>query len=416
MDIIKGSLVIFTFKGIGAGLMLLSNIFVSNIYGAEYLGVMNLLMIALDFGVMFSLMGIDVYFLKIIPGLSDTRDIGGFIRKAIFRLFIISLIVSLTLYLFIDQINKHIFPNFELSNALFWLAILIFPFAIFRLMPEILRALDSIFSFSLFKNLLFQISLFGAIGLFYLLSLNSFFFIHFAILAVAIVAIFYLFFFLKKRDIFLHKNYNNYKEPILRVSYNMFLTSSILVLLANIDKFMISYFIDEKQVGYYAACIKLSILVTFVLSSVTSFVTPKVAKAYQSNNREEIIHQYKRATRTIISFSLPIILPLALFPSFFLGLFGSEFQMLTNTLYIVLIMNIANIFFGPLLYILNMINEHKFVRNIIGISFLLNMILNYFLIPEYGINGAAIATLISTVFWKLNLFIRLKQRLLSPVL
>jgi O-antigen/teichoic acid export membrane protein len=38
--------------------------------------------------------------------------------------------------------------------------------------------------------------------------------------------------------------------------------------------------------------------------------------------------------------------------------------------------------------------------DIIG-AFLINVILNYLLIPEFGMNGAAFASMISMVFWNI---------------
>jgi O-antigen/teichoic acid export membrane protein len=72
-------------------------------------------------------------------------------------------------------------------------------------------------------------------------------------------------------------------------------------------------------------------------------------------------------------------------------------------------MNVVSVIFGPIIYILNMIDLQFYVKNVIFFSILINIILNYMLIPKFGIEGAATATLISTIFWKSLLFIKLKR-------
>jgi len=86
-----------------------------------------------------------------------------------------------------------------------------------------------------------------------------------------------------------------------------------------------------------------------------------------------------------------------LFRETILGIFGIEFLNGETALVIigcgVLISSIS----GNVDQILNMTNSHKILRNITFFCFMVNVILNYFLIPVYGINGAAIASLITNV-------------------
>ena len=41
---------------------------------------------------------------------------------------------------------------------------------------------------------------------------------------------------------------------------------------------------------------------------------------------------------------------------------------------------------------------------------ILNVMLNYFLIPIWGINGAAIASMISIIFWNLSMVIFINRK------
>ena len=100
-----------------------------------------------------------------------------------------------------------------------------------------------------------------------------------------------------------------------------------------------------------------------------------------------------------------------LFPSFFLGLFGEDFEDYTNVYYVILLMNFIFVLIGPVINILNMINQQLYVKNIMFIALILNISLNLVLIPSMGILGAAVGTMIATLVWKLFGFIKLKQEI-----
>lgn len=411
MGLIKGSYTILFFKLAGAGMMLLVNLILSNLYGAKYLGVFNLLFTIIQFSSMISRVGIDIYFLKIIPSLNTPDQVTGFLRKSFFRITLSSIIVGALLVIIAPLLDDYFFKEFDAIEYIIWISLLLLPYTFFTIIPEILRAYENVLVFSFIRNLLFQLSLLSAMLLIILLNLGNIIdALSYGIIISFIVSLSILYFFLKKKNLSFLKT-TKYSNPILRNSYHMFLTSSILFFMGNMDKFMIGYFIDEENVGYYSACIRLSIMVTFVLSSVTSYITPKISKAYALKDFELLKLHYNKATRLIIISSLPFILILVIFPNFFLGLFGEDFKGLKNILYLVIAMNVANIFFGPLLYILNMMDLQVYVRNVLFFAFIFNFLLNIILIPQFGISGAAVSTLISTIFWKILLFIKLQTKL-----
>tara|TARA_B100001105_G_C21953518_1_gene257660 strand:+ start:130 stop:426 length:297 start_codon:yes stop_codon:yes gene_type:complete len=61
----------------------------------------------------------------------------------------------------------------------------------------------------------------------------------------------------------------------------------------------------------------------------------------------------------------------------------------------------TNVFFGAVIYILDMTGKQITSRNILFFTAIINITLNWYLIPVYGIKGAAMATTISIFFWTL---------------
>ena len=56
---------------------------------------------------------------------------------------------------------------------------------------------------------------------------------------------------------------------------------------------------------------------------------------------------------------------------------------------------------GSVAIILNMTGKEKVFRNIIFVALVINILLNLLLIPKFGIEGAAIASASSLIFWNL---------------
>ena len=58
---------------------------------------------------------------------------------------------------------------------------------------------------------------------------------------------------------------------------------------------------------------------------------------------------------------------------------------------------------GPVGLLLNMTGHERETAKGVAISAVLNMVLNFLLIPRWGITGAAVATTVSMIAWNLLL-------------
>ena len=66
-----------------------------------------------------------------------------------------------------------------------------------------------------------------------------------------------------------------------------------------------------------------------------------------------------------------------------------------------LFFNLITTILGSVGTLLNMTGYQVLMRNILFISLIVNILINYLLIPPYGLVGAAIATLVSTSLWRI---------------
>jgi O-antigen/teichoic acid export membrane protein len=107
------------------------------------------------------------------------------------------------------------------------------------------------------------------------------------------------------------------------------------------------------------------------------------------------------STRLILGLSIPTLLILAIFSSFFLGIFGEQYIVAKKALLILLLGQLFNSLCGPVAIYMNMTGKQNKLHQILIFGFVTNLVLNWFLIPLYGMEGAASATALSMILWNL---------------
>ena len=118
----------------------------------------------------------------------------------------------------------------------------------------------------------------------------------------------------------------------------------------------------------------------------------------------------KFSTRINFVATAGIVAVLLIFNQFFLGIFGEEFLIGKYVLIILCSIHLLNSTTGSVGIIMQMIGRQKQYQNIALIALGLNLILNFALIPLYGIEGAAAATAISLSFWNIAGTVYLKRK------
>jgi len=411
-DILKGSLVILIFKIFGAFSLFATYILIPRYYGVEAFGTFNIIFGLLLISTVIARLGLDTYVVKVISTLDNNYIMVALFLKKVFTILLISsLFISLITFIMLPLINHYLFKSIDASNYIIGLSFMILPYSFFNVFPEIFRGFDEIKYYSLYRNLSqnFTFMLLLLLAHFFALPYNPIYLFYTTILIITIAIALSLYQFLKDKKInpFV---VGKYQEKILKNSYPMFLAASIMFLMSYIDSFMISYYLDEYQVGIYSACINLSLMITFIPTAIGGFISPKVSKYYSNNEFFNIKKIFNNSLIIIAIITLPIFLVLYFYAEEFLGLFGTAFTVATTTLLLTNVAFLSEALLGPVGFILNMTdNQHLFMKILI-VSLLINILFNAMLIPVYGINGAAIALMLSMFFWTIASFIVLKRK------
>jgi O-antigen/teichoic acid export membrane protein len=182
-------------------------------------------------------------------------------------------------------------------------------------------------------------------------------------------------------------------KPILSFSWPLTLSSFVLIFMTQTDQIVLGLYQDADDIGIYQAAHGVAYLIGFILPAFGFLFFPIISELYSKKDFNGISKIYTSITKWIFMINFPLFLVIILFPGFFiLLLYGDEYSEGRIALVILAIGVIVNTSVGLVGMVLNGIGKTKLtlVSDVSGS--LTNIILNFVLIPSYGIIGAAIAT------------------------
>lgn len=307
-----------------------------------------------------------------------------------------SLIPSVLFYFSADFIAVEWFDNINLNRFFEIVACTIPFFIIHELFLYYFISVKKFIHYNIFMFVLPNLFLILFLLLFYYMSkTDSYTFLAFALSIVLIVLIEIIVVYESK----IHKTPKVISSKALIKTASPMLFSGLLLYLLNwTDVIMLGIMTNEREVGIYNIAYKIGSVGFLVIVSVSTIITPKIAALYGSGNMKELQKLIHSSTRLISILTIPLVLVLVIGSDFVLSFFGENVIEGSTTLIIVSIGVLFSAIAGNVDQILNMTNNQIVLRNITIISFFINIIFNFILIPNFGIKGAAIASLISNVF------------------
>jgi O-antigen/teichoic acid export membrane protein len=186
-------------------------------------------------------------------------------------------------------------------------------------------------------------------------------------------------------------------KPILAYSLPLTPFGLLFIWGSSIDIFMLNILTNSAGVGEYAAAHRW-IFFPFIVGSLNNIFGPLIAGKLGVNKIEDVRILNGAATRWMLFITLPISIFLMLAREPMMLIFGEQFLQYGPT--VLLILGIGSLFTalsgtGGLLFVLG---DHQYIEFGMLVSFvLLNILLSLLLIPQYGIIGAALATIVSNM-------------------
>ncbi|MCL1044141.1 oligosaccharide flippase family protein [Shewanella electrodiphila] len=400
-DIIKGASYTFIFKILGVFLGFVTNLYLARNYGAEAVGILAVFTTIYIFGSLFSHIGFSTSLLRIVPESKQDKlnSVGRTVTKVYFLITLSSIFVSVLMYTLSESLSLYFFDG-KYLDLLGLGSLFFFFFSIYNINLILYRAKEEVRSFAFFQ--FFQPFLFLclviSIGFGWLDYSNT-------IVYSLFITYLILFVITSKQLIGLitieEKETKYSLKDLVIMSLPMFITSSMWLIISQTDILMLSSMVGNDEVGIYSIVAKIGMLVSFILTSVNMILAPKIALLYYNSDEIGLKELTKKTARLTFYITLPIILILLVFGKFILALFGSEFVSGYYALVIISFGQLVGCACGSVGHFLNMTGSQVIFNKIMMFATVINVFLNYTLIPYYGLVGASVASLISIVFWNL---------------
>lgn len=96
-------------------------------------------------------------------------------------------------------------------------------------------------------------------------------------------------------------------------SLSMAFTSSVWVLVTQVDKFLLSKLLSLSDYGYFTLAVLLASGVTIVGGPISSALLPRMTRLAVTQDEQGLVALYRSATRLVVAIAVPVALVLAIF-------------------------------------------------------------------------------------------------------
>ncbi len=408
----KNTALTFSIRILGAALAFILQVSLARMLGVYEYGTYSFVISWISIITLFSTLGFDSSLTRYLPEYIQSKQwskFHGIIKLSFRTCLIFSILLAILVLFIVIALNK---VEYQLAFIYALPLIVIITLTNIRIsaLKSLKRYVEAIFPETILKPviILSMIYFYYALGT----KISS----HDVIIAQIISASITLMigmFFLNR----ILKNKYQHEKPVYQTKYwisssvpMLFITSSAYII-SQTDIIMLGILGDINKSGIYSALSRVSEVSVFFMAAVNFVAAPLISEAYQKQSMKKLSTIVWKST--IISSALAL-LSFIIFVSFgdkLLGIFGGDFTVGYYALVILTIGHLANTTTGPVGIILSLTGNQFYAAKIMGMSALANVLLNYLLIPEYGLIGAALSTMTSTILWNVLMLLKVKLEL-----
>ena len=297
----------------------------TNAYGIYTLGYSVFVIIS-----QFSMFGFQngiVRFVSLYKGVGDTKKVKGTLILGFAASTAFSIIIGSLLFILSDFISIRLFNKPNLSSVLRIFSVSL-TFYVLMIMSSFSARAFQVIQYDVgVRNISFPMLNLISVAVAFLLGLKLLGAMY-AFLVSAFLSAFLGFFFIKRifPEIFSELKPAYEFRRIFRFSLPVFLIGFSYVVLTQIARIMLGYFMNSDDLGVYNAAIGVAMLSVLILNSVSAIFSPIISDIYNRNKLKELESLFKISTRWIFTLTLPMIVIMIIFSKKILdSLFGAEF-------------------------------------------------------------------------------------------
>ena len=404
-DLTQKSFSVLIIRSFGVLLLFGFTLFITNFYSAENVGRYDFVRSTLMVLGGISLMGTNqsiIYYSGLLNARKSIESIRSIYSEMLKIIFTLSLIIlGFFMIFFNESIINDIFKNRESYSLILKTILTLVFFAVTMLNIDTIRALKKTILSEMYRSIFRYLPVF-IFAIILLKTNNEELLVEVYLLGFLLLSLFssirvYMLF--KKIDKPNDKSESFTITEIFKTSSPMALSAIAYFIMQSIDIIILSIYEGFDQIAYYSVSVKLAMLTTLALMSVNIVIAPRIAEIYENQKMQKLQMLIKHSTRIIFLISICLLSVLFFFSEEILGLFGQGYVIANNALLFLLAAQFFNALSGPGAIYLNMTGRQKTLNKILVSALIINISLNFYLIPTQGINGAAIATLVSLIIW-----------------
>ena len=182
-------------------------------------------------------------------------------------------------------------------------------------------------------------------------------------------------------------------KALLSFSLPVGFSEFIVSFLMRADLWMVLVLLGPEYAGVYAIMVTISNAIRTVKISFNSILMPVVAGMDPHKMKQDLSHVYSYSVSMVTTIQLGVSFFLVLFPEETMMIAGKSFVQNTEVLGLLMFANLIDGGFCFAGNVLNGMGKSKFLLKLNIYSLILAFSLNFFLIPKFGLVGAAMATM-----------------------
>lgn len=404
-QLINGTSSTFLISILGMCLGYISTLIISRLYGAQGVGLYNLTFNTMSLVGMICMMGMNISILRFVGEFDKKNKINKLpsLYFSILKIVLpLSLLFSFILFTFSEYIAIELLKNQLYEYAIKIVSVMLPLFVLLEISIEFIRGLNKLKVSETLRSVIRPLFIIIFLLIISIYVKNIYLPLYILGIALFVGASFALFYIIKKFNYFeLEKKEDVNKKNLISTSLPMMGTSIISFFMASISLYALQYYSSIEDVGIFSIALKISLLVGLVLTVTNTVVAPKFAGLFWNRENNELQQILNETNKINILLSFLLCFLIIILSEYIMSFFGDQFREGKEILIILALAQFFNVITGSAGVLLNMCGLEKKARNIIFYSLIISLISHFILVPLYGINGAAYAFLITTIFMRL---------------
>lgn len=376
--------------------------------GTEGYGVNTQTNTIITFLVPIASLGLGFGVVRLIAGQQNRRDVSSRFYSSLAAVSLVSIFLSLIVFLLAPLINSTLIKVDWATRIVQWSAPLIFLSTLETAIKDYYRARLRIIAYSVFQ-IIQTIAYVTGVALVLTNGGGLLQVVWFWLVIKIVFNLSTYVYFLAVGEIELKPTFIPREEMLYLLRFGFpIVVAGLGTWITNVgDRWVIGYFMTIDDVAVYNAAYTLAGIITALASPFWNPLYPLMSTYFNNNDFQALFHATRKYTNGFSLLCIPAVAGIILLANPLLVYFGSpDFSIHPITIALIILGIFSDQFTASMHYQIYLHNDTGFVRNVLILSGVANILFNLIMVPLMGITGAALATFLSYILLDIFLFRR----------